>query len=311
MSNTSRFNVPVSVTPQNFLIFISHYNLWKKNLDSDVSKVCISLINTKFIAPVLVAFISAEEDFFKKNSIVFEIQTVKNSTVEKVLSALRGDFLKSNTQILDTYLQNMINCSVEIQRVKTPDHGMKVVDKVLPKVYRRLSKKPTDAVKLGLHWAFWELIDNAGNHGYKSYDLDEYLGTVYVCAFSYTHKVEIVVLDTGQGIAQSLADKNPGVTARQALEFSTRKGTSGHPIKSGGFGLHGSSNLADHSGGIMYIFSNDHGFKIENKNKLTFSINHVPGTIVSLSINAGANFALKDCIQRTEEEYKELHKLEL
>lgn len=128
---------------------------------------------------------------------------------------------------------------------------------------------------------------------------------MYVCAFAFKERVEIIVFDLGQGIAASITKVHIGVKPKDALIYATRHGVSGHPNGSPGFGLYGSAQIARLGGGSLYIISGGYGARITDKSEKTFSIPKFGGTLISLGLRSGSNFALDSIINKTPREFFE------
>ena len=101
-----------------------------------------------------------------------------------------------------------------------------------------------------LNWALWELVGNAGLHGYQMYGKSDcnYPKPVYFCAFDYKDFIDMAILDIGCGIHTSFLnsgkDKYKNITNAEALSLAIKESETGDPGGSTGFGLFGCAEIA-------------------------------------------------------------------
>ena len=72
-----------------------------------------------------------------------------------------------------------------------------------------------NSLKVSIDYMLTEIRDNAGVHGYKCYNEEEYPLPVYICGAEYNGKIEISIGDRGQGIWKSLTKKQPYICEKQ------------------------------------------------------------------------------------------------
>lgn len=299
--------IPSVVTVKSFARFFQNFNedFNKINELESISSVRFDLTNTSYLEPISMAFLAAAEDKLRSRGLSVSYYYENDSKISKILRIF--GMTSKATNLDDYYERNMSDYSVKLTRIKDANQTQEILRDILPKILKRV-QNCSDIVQAGINWALGEIIDNAGNHGYSSYEYNSFQGTVYTCAFAYKDKVEICVYDLGQGIPKSLKNNNKeliGKNDKQILEQSLNKGVTGHPDGSPGFGLYASAKIAEQGGGALTIFSDGVGVTVSSDSKKTFSIQGFKGTLVSLSLNSGANFALKNIINRSPQDFFE------
>lgn len=301
--NPNLFEVPAFVTARNFNSCFAKYLTWHQSIDVFDQDIFFDFRETKFIEPVAGVFFAAQEDVLRAEGYNVTVLSNDDSNLGKFLRAFGIQTKKRDSNFLDFYERNVSAYAVKVQRCVCSKDGKNVADQILPKIMQRV--KCTKEVQAGLNWALYEVFDNAGVHGYECYETSQYPLPVYVCAFSYKERVEIAVLDRGQGIHKSLQPKYPGIRPKEALFRAIEDGVSGHPNGSPGFGLFGSSQIARKGNGTFNIWSSGHGIVITSESEKTFSISGFEGTMVSIGLSSGANFALQEIIGRTPDDFFE------
>ncbi|MFA6170047.1 MAG: hypothetical protein WCW67_00900 [Candidatus Margulisiibacteriota bacterium] len=192
---------------------------------------------------------------------------------------------------------------VPILRCRNSKESLAAVNKLIPVI--RNDMKPSDAVLKALNWALWEIVDNAGVHGYQMYESTgvDYSGTVYFCAASLGENIDIAIIDGGQGIHSSFRssgkEKYHGITNEEALKLSTINSESGHPQGSPGFGLFGCSEIARAGKGQLLIVSGSNKLLLSEKGVIIGPSLEYMGTMVSLRINRNAAINLLEIFGET------------
>lgn len=175
---------------------------------------------------------------------------------------------------------------VGIQRCINGQQSLDAVNKLIPIIKTEL--RPSEPVLRALNWAIWELVDNAGIHGYKSSGSFEtnYPKPVYFCAFGFKNVIDIAILDSGQGIHNSFIssgiEKYKNITNEKALELSILDKESSNPQGSPGFGLFGCAEIAKQSQGGLVILSSSNKLILSEGNLNILSSSNFNGTMVSL-----------------------------
>lgn len=200
-------------------------------------------------------------------------------------SRIMGLVKSKDQQEVQEYLNDV---RVEIHRCHNGKESLKAVNKLIPIIKSEL--KPSDSVLKALNWALWELIDNAGAHGYGVYNSFDvgYSRPVYFCAFNYKEFIDIAILDTGRGIHKSFLlsgkDKYKKISNEEALELAIQDKESGHPHGSPGFGLFGCAEIAKQSKGAVVIISGNRKLVLSGNGKNVVPCGNFNGTMVLLSI---------------------------
>ncbi len=259
----------------------SHEN---SNLIASSKKITFDLTRCGFVAPSGIALLAGLTDEIREKGIGVSFLIIPDSNVAKFLRAI--GFLKNPEKIASFYEKNMANFAVKLRLAKNTSASLDVANEIFKHLLHR--GICTENSSAAINWAMWEIFDNAGVHGYQCYDADVYPKPVYICAFSYKNKVEVAVMDRGQGIYASLKPKFGSINQNNILEKSLEKGVSGHPNGSPGFGLYGSKELALSGGGELFIWSSSRGLKVSEKNIINFNCLGTIGTLVVFSMAQGA-----------------------
>lgn len=147
-----------------------------------------------------------------------------------------------------------------------------------------------NSLKVSIDYMLTEIRDNAGVHGYKCYNEEEYPLPVYICGAEYNGKIEISIGDRGQGIWKSLTKNNPTFAKnnnKDAVVNALKNGVSGHPDSSPGFGLFSSKELLKNDG-TLHIWSSNCYVVSEKGIDKKFSTDFPIGTIVTFVIDKNA-----------------------
>jgi anti-sigma regulatory factor (Ser/Thr protein kinase) len=138
----------------------------------------------------------------------------------------------------------------------------------------------------------------------------------------YLGKAEIVVLDKGKGILESLNENAslPDLTNhKEALNFALLPSISskvqyGRKSKSSddfwqntGFGLYMTHRIAS-LGGDFFISSGDHGLRWQTEEKTDYEVNHLSGTILRIVIKTDQIIELSNTLNQFREDGYKLAK---
>jgi hypothetical protein len=181
---------------------------------------------------------------------------------------------------------------VPIQRCKNGKESLTAVNKLIPIIKKEMN--PSEIVLKALNWALWEVVDNAGVHGYRAYASPglDYTGPVYFCAASLGENIDIAILDQGQGILSSFRSSGKhryqGLTNGEALRLAIQNNESGHPNGSPGFGLFGCSEIARIGKGQFLLISGANRLLLSEKGAIVSPSSEYKGTMVSLRLDRNA-----------------------
>ena len=251
------------------------------------------------LCPVVLMFLSMQSDLLREMGV--KVRGVRSNDGKAFyLLKIFGFFPTLESSIPEEIKQQ----SVGVRKITQVRELSDLVQDLVTLIKARTSCN----VKTGaaLDWVLTELLDNSGTHGYKCYTTGEktYPKPVYACGFSYEDRVEIAIGDFGQGIHESLKLTYPEIEIKEALEMAIKKGVSGHPNGSPGFGLYGASELARRGGGSFYIWSSGHGIEVRGGSKpLLFSGIPTNGTFVSFSLNKSMEVPFQEILGRDTAEY--------
>jgi hypothetical protein len=199
----------------------------------------------------------------------------------RIMGLVNGNADEGIKEYLDSF-------RVEIQRCHNGKESLAAVNKLIPIIKREIN--PSESVLKALNWALWELVDNAGAHGYGIYDRFDinYINPVYFCAFDYKELIDIAIIDTGKGIHKSFLssgkEKYKNILNEDALRLAIQDKESGHPKGSPGFGLFGCSEIAKQSKGELVIISGVNKLVLSKDCLNIVQSGNFDGTMVLLSI---------------------------
>lgn len=269
--------MPLQVTKQNFDTFRFDFR------------------DCKMISPTVATALMAYHDHLEGKGIR-TLVSIRESRVYKFLRAL-GLFKPLATDEEDSYIQGLKSYSVNIHRCQNIQECSDAGKKIIHQVEKRLN--PIKETLAALDYMIGEIWDNAGVHGYQCYKSLAYPLPIYISAFSYKNKVEVSILDRGQGIHNSLRKNNSNYTqsnAKQALKDSLVESVSGHPNGSAGFGLYSASEFVKRNGGSLHIWSSDRKLTLESGRISASRIKNSTGTLVTFVINALQPTGFKDIL---------------
>lgn len=250
--------------------------------------VVFDLSETDFISTLgvlLIAHIS--DNFIAENHKCFVQygKPKKDSFVAWILGVM-GVVKDENSQEVQEYLDTF---RVKVRRCHNGKESLEAVNKLI--LIIRSDIKPSEPVLKALNWALWEIVDNAGTHGYATYDdmQKDYSHPVYFCAYSYKDTMlDIAILDSGQGIHNSFLrsgkDKYKNITNEEALKLSIQNNESGHQKGSPGFGLYGCAEMVKQSDGKLIIISGCNKLVLSKEKLDVVSSSKFDGTMVSLRL---------------------------
>lgn len=207
--------------------------------------------NNKHISVLGLLFLVQLSDFLKeeKNCKCFA-RGSKESTPSWFTRIMGWTHGKEDDEKIGEYLSSV---RVPIQRCHNNNECLLAVNKLIPIV--RLELKPSETLLKTLNWALWELVGNAGLHGYSMYKKKnvDYPKPVYFCAFDYKEYIDIAILDVGRGIHKSFLesgnDKYKDISNSEALCLSIKDKETCDSHGSAGMGLFGCAEIAKTSKG--------------------------------------------------------------
>lgn len=250
--------------------------------------IVFDLSETEFISTLAVLLIAQISDNFIAggHKCLVQYGKPKKESLTAWLFGVMGLVKDENDKEVQSYLDTF---RVGIKRCHNGKESLDAVNKLIPII--RSEIKPSENVLRALNWALWEIVDNAGTHGYGTYDdmQSNYPRPVYFCAFSYKDvMIDIAILDSGQGIHKSFLtsgkEKYRNITNEDALKLSIQNSESGHPKGSPGFGLYGCAEMAKQSDGKLMIISGENKLIRSKESVDILSSSGYDGTMVSLRI---------------------------
>lgn len=294
------FRMPRSVDNENLKTVIRDLEAWTSSIPSGETAVYFNFYDCSFICPAGIVLLGVYEDILNQKGIsVFA--TVNHES--RLVAFLKNYGIVPRTTMETAYEKAMKKFTFELKRVRSSSEAQAFADNILPHILRRTQCKKGTAASLS--WGLWEILDNAGNHGYECYEKNDYPDSVYCCAFSYKDRVEIAVMDRGQGVHKSLLVKHPEILAENALTNAIKKGFTGHPIGSAGFGLYGTSELAKRGGGKFFMWSSGFGLKVRESNVIGFQCAGTVGTLVAFSFDVNVEAPYQDVVGGSPEDHFE------
>ena len=268
----------------------------KNNPQNTKQEAIFNLSQTEYISVLGILLIKHSSEILRLNNCeckVYYGKPKKDSLMAWFLRAM-GVVKDESSDNLQAYLDTI---RVKINVCLNAKESLKAVNKLIPIIKSDI--KPSDTVLKALNWALWEIVDNAGVHGYRAMGSMEtdYKKPVYFCAFSYKDDIDIAVLDSGQGVYQSFVnsgkDKYKHIKNNEALALAIKDKESGHPEGSPGFGLFGCSEIARKANGKLVIISGDNTLILKGDKQAISSSCNFDGTMVSLTIPKNANIDLQ------------------
>lgn len=136
-----------------------------------------------------------------------------------------------------------------------------------------------------IQWALWEVMENVVNHAHAS------AGWVQASTFLDRRHINILVVDAGIGIRESLSGVFPGLSDQMAIKRAVEEGVTRDPNSNAGFGLTGCRAIVASNRGQMTVYSGACQMTQEsvgaNKPELRRYVNTLAphqGTIVELAL---------------------------
>lgn len=233
------------------------------------------------------------EDISKEEGKSIEYLT-EDATKQKIsLFRMLSLFKKEDPTFSQETFENFFSDSLlRISRSRTMEEIRQIVNKMTKIIQNQF--KATKEIAMALSWCMGEITDNCATHGYENYAKNDLTLPIYTSVWGMENRVRIVIADRGQGIVNSLSKKPmyAGKGKAEILKESIKKGVSGHPDYSPGFGLYGVSEIAKNSNGKMTIMNNGLTLKIDGGVQTVTSISNFPGTFISLDLNKNSSVSL-------------------
>lgn len=100
-----------------------------------------------------------------------------------------------------------------------------------------------------IEWSLWEVMENVLNHSGVG------MGWVQVSTFAKTRHVNMVVVDSGIGIRESLSERYVDLSDYSALKRAVEEGGTRDPLRNAGYGLTGCARITLSNRGQMTVYS--------------------------------------------------------
>ncbi|MFH1441000.1 MAG: hypothetical protein ABIH18_03030 [Candidatus Omnitrophota bacterium] len=260
--------------------------------------VIFDLRDNVFVSILGILLIAELSDFLQEDKKCKCFVKTKKGSLQLLLPTIMGLVKRDNpNQEVENYLNQI---RVPIQRCHNDKESLGAVNRLMPIIRQELNL-PEPLLK-ALNWALWELVGNAGLHGYRMYAKKdcEYSKPVYFCAFDYKDFIDIAILDVGCGIYNSFLksgrDKYKNITNAEALSLSIKKSETGDPGGSTGFGLFGCAEIARKAKGKLVIISGVNKLIVSAQGEEVLSSGKFDGTMVLLSIPQKSAIDLADIL---------------
>lgn len=207
----------------------------------------------------------------------------------EIMGAVKSQRNKETEEVLDSIRVPVRRCFNGNENLAAVNHVIRIVKNEF---------NPSTEVLNALNWALWELVDNAGMHGYNISEFGKnYPKPLYFCAFDYKDTIEIAILDVGRGIHNSFLEsgleKYKDITSEQSLLLAIKDGVTSKPGGSMGFGLFGCSEIAKYSNGSLIVISGNNKLMISSAGVNAETCSKFDGTMVSLRMPRDAIVNLK------------------
>lgn len=261
-------------------------------------EVIFDLRENEFVSVLGILVIAELSDFLQKEKKCKCFVRTSPGTLQLLFPTIMGLVTRDKPdQEVEHYLNQI---RVPIQRCHNDKDSLRAVNKLIPIIKHELN--PPEPLLKALNWALWELVGNAGLHGYRMYDKDntDYPYPVYFCAFNYKEFIDMAILDAGYGIhasfLQSGKDKYKSITNAEALSLAIKESESGDPGGSTGFGLFGCAEIARKAKGKLIIISGSHKLIVSEQGEKILSSGKFDGTMVLLTLPQRATIQLADIL---------------
>lgn len=285
-------------------------SLSAENFNQRINEICFSLEEYKNTNNVI--FDLMECDYISPTGIVF-LQMFRDALKEqgsKTFAKIpEKRFLKrflKTSGLIDLSIQEdklLSKYTVKITRCNSVDACLNLQKDIMSKVIDRFTIDASTYAAIDYMVA--EIWDNSGTHGYGCYETIEYPKPIYICTFSYTDKIEIVIGDRGLGIVSTLRQNNEKLSklpSKDIMLKSIENTISGHPNGSPGFGLYCASEFLRKGKGALNIFSSKYHLRVSNKRTKIMKSKYDLGTLVSFTVFKTAQIPFKEIIGRDADE---------
>ncbi|MBI1931575.1 MAG: hypothetical protein HYS24_03485 [Ignavibacteriales bacterium] len=289
-----KLNLPESISPENINSFLKYLSQnHSKIINHD--RIFFNISDCKYISPAGFVVLTSYRDILNEVGIQTFLKGYSNS---KVLSFFGlNKLVKIPIKFIDDYFIKMSDYVVELKRCNNGIECAEVQKQIIEKVVQRTNCEIS--TKVSIDYMINEIWDNAGVHGYKCYKSLEYPKPIYIAAFSFHNRIEIAILDRGQGIHSSLKvnKKFEHISAKDALKLCIKDKISGHPNNSPGFGLYSATELVKGNYGKMFILSSKKSMIIDSKQEIFDRGYLLNGTLIILNINSDLKSPFEETIK--------------
>lgn len=297
--------LPKEVIPKTMNIVFDDFNKCLKKL-KEIDTVIFVFTKCDKISPSGAVAIMSFRESLKEKGIITLARLVSNSPLHRMLS--KFGLMNINQNFEDALEKSMSQNLIKIKPCMSTTDCEAIVKTIMMHIVNKTHclKGTRDA----LHYMINEIWDNAGTHGYKCYDKLFYPKPIYICAYSYGNFIEVAILDRGQGIQESLKQnkKYAHISAKVAIEICIKKGVSGHPQKSPGFGLYSATEFTKENKGQLNIWSSGKLLSYIDEKVEVSKGNLKTGTLVTFRINSLIDTPFADIITNYDsyDEYEEI-----
>ena len=286
-----------------------------KALENTYDKITFDLEDLSFISPSGLCYLVASIELIahEKPEQTIEVKFPKNTNIHNYLE--RMNFYK-NINVYSGNEINRNNCSdrlIEIQKIDITSGNKNKISEDLVKIFESKLKGYDKRILETIAYAIGEIIENTISHS------ESPIGG-YVCAQTYSDRLEICIIDCGIGIPQSLRDENNKHKDKisyferdeEFISFAIGKGVTSKTQEDSGEGLFFTTEFIKENEGRIKIISDKGLLYINKSNDINTSEikGKWQGTIVMLELNLNKPINVKDIFDREfpedSEEYNEL-----
>lgn len=296
--------IPNTLKPENLNNFFKYLSELKNEYD-EADKIIFDLLDCYYISPAGAVALVVFKDFLKEKKKQTFIRFSKSQKILKYINLF--NVFKFEDTIEDVFKKKMSNYTVELSLCSNINECNTVHKNIIQKIVKRTNCK--ESTRASVDYMLNEIWDNAGVHGYQCYNKTTYPKPIYFCAFSYSNRIEIAIMDRGQGIHNSLKkiEKFRNISSKQALELAIQDGVTGHPTNSPGFGLFSSTELIKGNRGLFFLWSSNRHLLL-NEDRISSNRGFLrEGTLVVLVINADFESPFEETIKiKTTDEHIEM-----
>jgi anti-sigma regulatory factor (Ser/Thr protein kinase) len=259
-------------------------------------KLNLFFTECRFISPMGVAFLVAQKDHMSSIGWTVTSYFRSDSPLYKFarIFGLSGDVPKHDLSEI-----RIGEYAVRVTRSWSYRESLETVNEIRELMKTRLTTN--QEVRAALDWALWEIVDNAGRHGYGAYDEGtKFTNPVYICAFSYRNGVEIGVADRGVGFFTRLIQKYPDLEPKRVIQHALKDGVKSHE-SGAGMGLAKTYALV-RSAGELSIFTSERGLFLSGVSTREWHCPGLIGTLVKVKFRTDVRIPVEQILGRDIDE---------